>query len=227
MKKIISTCLIFMLSLLLFVSPGFALSAKKTMEVTYNNIQLIINGIRVVPRDVNGTVVEPFIYNGTTYLPIRAVSEALGKSVEWDGATQTVYVSDRPILNIQEQGTPLAQTPQQTPAQPPTDIQQPSQTNPPTEPSTQTPADTQTGDTPEDTTQTEPSTQNPTTPDEETATAPVDAHSIIVYVSNSSDTIHSVYNCSGMKNYREMTLAEAREISSAYCSKCAGHLKEE
>ena len=37
---------------------------------------------------------EPFIYEGTTYLPVRAVSEALGKNVSWDSETKTVMVTD-------------------------------------------------------------------------------------------------------------------------------------
>ena len=40
---------------------------------------------------------EPFIYNGTTYLPIRAVGEAVGKQVSWDGRTNTVYLGDSPV----------------------------------------------------------------------------------------------------------------------------------
>lgn len=42
--------------------------------------------------DVNGNPVYPLLYNGTTYLPIRAVSNMLGLNVDWDGATQTVLL---------------------------------------------------------------------------------------------------------------------------------------
>lgn len=42
----------------------------------------------------------------------------------------------------------------------------------------------------------------------------------IVYVSNSSKTIHSVHDCSGMKNYREMTIAEADAKGYKYCPNC-------
>ena len=45
-----------------------------------------------MPKDANGNVVEPFTMNGTTYLPVRAISNAFGKDVEWDGATQSVYI---------------------------------------------------------------------------------------------------------------------------------------
>lgn len=41
-------------------------------------------------------MVEPFTVNGTTYLPVRAIGEALGKDVKWDGETKTVYVGEIP-----------------------------------------------------------------------------------------------------------------------------------
>jgi len=182
MKKVTVACLISLLLLLLFVAPGFAESFKKNIEVSYSNIQIMINGKIIIPRDVNGTIVEPFIYNGTTYLPVRAVSEALDKVVGWDAATQTVYVSEKGNVNNQAP----AQVPTQTP------------------------------------TQTDSQTQTAANPDITAASA----NEITVYVSNASDTIHLISNCSGMKNYRTMTLAEAREISASYCSKCAGHLKD-
>lgn len=33
---------------------------------------------------------DPVVYNGTTYLPLRAVSGLLGLKVDWNGATKTV-----------------------------------------------------------------------------------------------------------------------------------------
>ena len=36
------------------------------------------------------------IQNGVTYLPVRAVAEALAISVEWDSAAKAVYVGERP-----------------------------------------------------------------------------------------------------------------------------------
>lgn len=43
-----------------------------------------------------------FIMNDTTYVPLRAVSEALGAQVEWDGNTSSVYIdSDEDTLTAQ------------------------------------------------------------------------------------------------------------------------------
>ena len=79
---------------------GFgAVNAKKAteaIEIAYNNIKIYVDGMKVEPKDANGRDIEPFIYNGTTYLPVRAVGEAMGKTVNWDGATQTVYLGAKP-----------------------------------------------------------------------------------------------------------------------------------
>jgi hypothetical protein len=42
--------------------------------------------------DANGNTVEPFIQNGTTYVPLRGISQALGCEVEWDGKNKTVKI---------------------------------------------------------------------------------------------------------------------------------------
>jgi hypothetical protein len=42
--------------------------------------------------DAGGNTIYPITYNGSTYLPVRAVSNMLGIGVEWDQATQTVLL---------------------------------------------------------------------------------------------------------------------------------------
>ena len=82
---------------LMLTGTVFAASTiYKTITVTYSGVSLVVDGVPVVPKTANGSVVEPFIYNGTTYLPVRAVGEALGKQVTWDGTTQTVYIGEAP-----------------------------------------------------------------------------------------------------------------------------------
>ena len=44
--------------------------------------------------DANGKAVEAFIYNGTTYVPIRAVSNAFGADIGYDRNTQTISIYD-------------------------------------------------------------------------------------------------------------------------------------
>ena len=75
---------------------AFAKTGTETIEALYNNIKIYIDGQEIEYRDANGNTVEPFIYNGTTYLPVRAIGEAFGKSVDWDGETKSVYVGEKP-----------------------------------------------------------------------------------------------------------------------------------
>ena len=44
--------------------------------------------------DANGKPVEVFIYNGTTYVPIRAVSNTFGADIGYDRNTQTISIYD-------------------------------------------------------------------------------------------------------------------------------------
>ncbi len=86
------------LSAALVCGSALALSVvtTKTIDVQYADIKLVVDGIQITPKDANGTVVEPFIYNGTTYLPVRALGNALGKQVGWDGNSKTVYIGEQP-----------------------------------------------------------------------------------------------------------------------------------
>ena len=43
--------------------------------------------------DVNGTKVYPILYQGTTYLPVRAVSSMFSIDVKWDGENNKIYLS--------------------------------------------------------------------------------------------------------------------------------------
>lgn len=62
-------------------------------ELHYNNIKITLNGEEILPLDANGNYVEPFIIDGTTYLPVRGIANALGMQVEWDGANHTVVLT--------------------------------------------------------------------------------------------------------------------------------------
>ena len=77
------------------VVPGFVATVAKTITV-YTGITLYYDGVKVEPKDANGKAVEPLLYNGTTYLPVRAVSGLFGEDINWDGKTQSVYIGDMP-----------------------------------------------------------------------------------------------------------------------------------
>ena len=78
---------------------GFAATGTKTIDVVYNNIKVYKDNVLCELKDVNGTTVEPFIYNGTTYMPVRGTANLAGMDVTWDGATQSVYLWDELVAD--------------------------------------------------------------------------------------------------------------------------------
>ncbi|MFR3786265.1 MAG: stalk domain-containing protein [Agathobaculum desmolans] len=87
------------LALCAALTSGTAFAANtvyRTITVQYSDIKLVVDGVKVTPKDADGITVEPFIYNGTTYLPVRAVGNAIGKQVTWDGKSKTVYLGEAP-----------------------------------------------------------------------------------------------------------------------------------
>ncbi len=66
---------------------AFAKVANMNIPVQYNNIKVVVDGKEL------STSKEPFIYDGTTYLPLRAVAESVGMDVRWDAATKTANLT--------------------------------------------------------------------------------------------------------------------------------------
>ena len=54
---------------------------------------IVIDGVARTFRNVNGKVVDPLLYQGSIYLPIRAIGELMGMNVEWDATDGTVFLS--------------------------------------------------------------------------------------------------------------------------------------
>lgn len=99
MKKFNNKVLFFILvGVLIFSSVAvYAKSENVNLEVMYRNIKLIVKGKEVqFGKDLQGNEIEPFIHEGVTYLPVRAVAEALGENVEWDQDNYTVIIGGEP-----------------------------------------------------------------------------------------------------------------------------------
>ncbi|MGN8770078.1 stalk domain-containing protein [Paenibacillus barengoltzii] len=76
---------------LLFGATGvYAGSSGKLIEVFYNVKGITVNKTAQKLSEDN----KPFLYNGTTYVPLRFVAEALKLPVKWDASTQTVYIGE-------------------------------------------------------------------------------------------------------------------------------------
>lgn len=85
---LLALCLAFVMA-----TPAFALQETRSIEITYRGIAITLDGQEIVPVDADGNSVEPFLYNGTTYLPVRGVANALSLDVAWDGTTNTVTLT--------------------------------------------------------------------------------------------------------------------------------------
>lgn len=73
---------------------GFLTAAILVGGVSYaaSTVRIVIDGKEILPTDADGNRVDPIIVDGTTYLPVRAVANAFGKAVYWDGPNYTVYI---------------------------------------------------------------------------------------------------------------------------------------
>ena len=178
-KRLCSVLLVAAVCLVLALSVS-ASAGTVTKELSYNDIKIRLDGEELIPVDAAGNYVEPFIIDGTTYLPVRGIASALGLEVGWDGATKTVLLT----------------TPETSPEP---DLQ--SVPEPAPEPGAQ------------------PVPEPEPAPERGGLIHGVPADTI-VYVSTRSHTIHSVHDCSGMKNYSEMTVAEAEAKGYDYCPNC-------
>ncbi len=102
-KQKLSYFLSGMMAALLMVSlivPGFAVYSKNV--TVFPGVSIFVNDQKINPTDAKGNPVEAFIYEGTTYLPVRAVSEALDLPIQWEGTSKSVYIGshtgDKPAV---------------------------------------------------------------------------------------------------------------------------------
>lgn len=56
------------------------------------DIDVVIDGAERTFYNASGAEVHPISYQDTTYLPVRAIGELMGKNVNWDAATQTISI---------------------------------------------------------------------------------------------------------------------------------------
>ena len=69
-----------------------AAELTQTLKAVYNNISISYNG------QIKALSTEPFIVDGKTYVPLRAVSEIMGADINW--ANNTVYITQQNISTV-------------------------------------------------------------------------------------------------------------------------------
>lgn len=89
-KKLFFTCVVSVLIVTFgFVTVVSAASTKKMLEAWYG-AKIIYNNQELISD------VQPFIVNGTTYVPLRMLMNTIGKDISWDGVNSKVLIADRP-----------------------------------------------------------------------------------------------------------------------------------
>ena len=83
-----------MTALLVSLCLTVSAATNRTIDVE-DGIKITLNGSALTPRDAAGKTVPVFLYEGTTYVPARAISEALGLNVSFDSATRTVVLTGK------------------------------------------------------------------------------------------------------------------------------------
>jgi len=69
-----------------------ALAAVATKDITVEtDVKVFVNDKALDAGDTHGNP-DCFIYNGTTYVAVAAVSKSLGQDVKWEGETRSVYI---------------------------------------------------------------------------------------------------------------------------------------
>lgn len=73
---------------------SFSTMAATTVKATLSpDFTIVIDGRERTFYSATGEEAHPVVYNGTTYLPLRAIGELMEKNVNWDEDTLTVTLS--------------------------------------------------------------------------------------------------------------------------------------
>lgn len=74
---------------------GDLLETRASLEIVdanYTEVIIVADGSLVYAVDVAGNPADAFILDGIIYMPLRAVSVALGKSIEWNAAENMIII---------------------------------------------------------------------------------------------------------------------------------------
>lgn len=74
-------------------TPDASAKAQDVSAELRDDFTVVVDGSKRTFADANGKTVYPLLYGGSTYLPVRAIGELMGKTVSWDAAASTVTLS--------------------------------------------------------------------------------------------------------------------------------------
>lgn len=99
-KKRIALMIAVLMLVLSFSTTGFASWLDKTIKASYRNITIAVNGVAKTAKNVNGVIVEPFIVDGTTYVPLRGIADILGYQVSFNPTTYKIDITGGDIAQL-------------------------------------------------------------------------------------------------------------------------------
>lgn len=92
-------CLMFILGIT--IGAVGASNQEEIKALLDYSLKIKLNGSDLTPVGADGKQVRPIIYKSTTYLPVRAIGEALSIAVGYDGKTHTVYLGERDRIPVE------------------------------------------------------------------------------------------------------------------------------
>jgi hypothetical protein len=92
MKKFKTIALFITISMVLSLAV-VAATAKKNITIELPGIKVYVDGKQITVKNSAGKVADPFIYNGSIYLPAETVGTVTGKAVIWDAKKNALAFS--------------------------------------------------------------------------------------------------------------------------------------
>ena len=74
-------------------TPDGSASGRQIAAELHPEYTITVDGTARTFSNANGKAVYPLLYNGSIYLPIRAIGQLMGKTVSWNGTSSTVTLT--------------------------------------------------------------------------------------------------------------------------------------
>jgi hypothetical protein len=73
-----------------------AQSRRVNVNISYDNIRIMLDGAETALTDLEGRIIEPFIMEGVMYVPISPLARLFGRSSVYDGTNRILVIGEIP-----------------------------------------------------------------------------------------------------------------------------------